>query len=82
MTKRYWFSAKPPGRGWGWGPPFTWEGWLVSAAFLILLVGGAVVLTPYGVHYYVGFTTVLAVVLMVICAWKGEPPGRFPSGRR
>ena len=29
---RYWFPAKR--YGWGWGPPATWQGWAVLAAFV------------------------------------------------
>ncbi|MCD2518071.1 hypothetical protein LQ564_17305 [Massilia sp. G4R7] len=82
MAKKYWFSAKPPGNGWGWGPPFTWQGWLVFAAFFVLLIGGGFHITPYGVHYYVAYTCALAGLLMLICSRKGEPPGRFPTGER
>ena len=82
MTQKYWFSAKRPGSGWGWGPPFTWQGWLVFVGFLVFLIGGGILLIPYGEHYFVAYTFVLAVILMLICARKGEPPGRFPSGKR
>jgi len=36
---RYWFTAKR--YGWGWGFPIAWQGWLVFAAFVLLLVVGA-----------------------------------------
>ncbi len=35
-SKRVWFPAVR--YGWGWGPPVTWQGWLVLAGFLVLLV--------------------------------------------
>jgi hypothetical protein len=35
----YWFPAKR--RGWGWGPPHSWQGWVVLAAFFALLAAGA-----------------------------------------
>ena len=82
MAQKYWFAAKRPGYGWGWSTPLTWQGSFVYAAFFILVIVSAFVLTPYGVHYYVAFTTALACMLMLICSRKGEPPGRFPTGER
>jgi hypothetical protein len=38
----YWFPAKR--RGWGWGPPNSWQGWVVLAAFFALLAAGAALL--------------------------------------
>jgi len=37
---RYWFPAKH--YGWGWCLPNTWQGWLVLAAFIGLIVAGAI----------------------------------------
>jgi len=82
MTQKYWFAAKPPGRGWGWGMPLTWQGSLVYAAFFVLLIAGGILITPFGAHYFVAYTCVLAVILMLIGSRKGEPPGRFPTGER
>ena len=82
MTQKYWFAAKPPGYGWGWGQPLTWQGSLVYAAFFILLIGGGILITPYGVHYFIALTFTLAGLLIFICSRKGEPPGRFPTGER
>jgi hypothetical protein len=40
----YWFPAKR--YGWGWGLPMTWQGWLVLAAFLALVVAGTFLFPP------------------------------------
>jgi len=70
---RYWFPAKR--YGWGWGPPRTWQGWLVLAAFFALLVAGAVVLLPGGQPgYFVAYTALLCIVLVAVCYLTGEPP--------
>ncbi|MGI4719265.1 MAG: hypothetical protein ACRYGO_05590 [Janthinobacterium lividum] len=82
MTRKYWFAAKPPGRGWGWSAPLTWQGRLVYVAFFLLMIGGGFLIAPHGVQYYVAFVCVLAILLMLAAAYKGEPPGRFPSGER
>jgi hypothetical protein len=69
----YWFPAKR--YGWGWGFPVTWQGWLVLAAFILLLVVGAYLLPPkeasVGYHIYVA---VLSAALVGVCWLKGEPP--------
>jgi hypothetical protein len=76
--KNYWFPAKRPGDGWGWGFPATWQGWTVYLAFWALLVGGAVVLArqqhPVAIVPWAFF---LSAIVIVICFWKGEPPGPF-----
>ena len=41
-TKKAWFGPKRViGRGWS---PYSWEGWLVQVAFLVLLIAAAVTL--------------------------------------
>ena len=42
--KRYWFPAKR--YGWGWSFPTTWQGWLVMALYLILILGAIPLLHP------------------------------------
>jgi hypothetical protein len=76
MTEQpeYWFPAKR--YGWGWGPPSTWQGWVVMAAFIILL-GAGFAIFPVAEHR-VGFfiySGVLVVLLITVCYVKGEPPG-------
>jgi hypothetical protein len=68
-----WFPAKQ--YGWGWGPPVTWQGWAVMAAFVILMVaGGAYVMPTFGPLAFAGYTFILSVLLIAICWVKGEPP--------
>jgi hypothetical protein len=71
--KRIWFPAKK--YGWGWGPPCTWQGWLVMVCFVALSAAVAIVLTP-GRHYglLVVSEIVLLVALMITCYVKGEKP--------
>lgn len=82
MKPTYWFPAKPPERGWGWGLPQAWQGWVVFIGFFVLLVAGAVVLLPDRAGIYLVFVFVLAALLIFICSKKGEPPGAFPGGDR
>lgn len=72
-TPRYWFPPKT--YGWGWGPPCTWEGWLVLLAYCGLLLLAGIFFIPQ--QHPLGFlVSVLGLsgVLIVICFWKGEPP--------
>ncbi len=75
--KKYWFPAKPPGYGWGWGLPLTWQGWVVFAAFWLLLVAGAILILPASPEWFMAWTFGLAAILIFICAKTGEPPGPF-----
>jgi hypothetical protein len=70
---RSWFPAKT--RGWGWGLPSTWEGWVVLIGYLPLLALCLRVFPPH--QNLLGFIIsvhVLSGVLIVIWWWKGEPP--------
>ena len=76
---RYWFPAKT--YGWGWGPPSTWQGWLVLLEYLILLPLAVVAFPPE--RTMPGFIVSvfgLTGLLIAICWWKGEPP-RWRWGR-
>ncbi|KQV43042.1 MULTISPECIES: hypothetical protein [unclassified Duganella] len=72
-VKQYWFPAKR--YGWGWGVPVTWQGWLVLVAYLLAMVGGALLLNP--AHSPLGFlalTTVATSIFILVCYLTGEPP--------
>jgi lipoprotein signal peptidase len=78
MSTKYWFPAKR--YGWGWGFPTTWQGWLVFAAFLGLLVAGAFFFPPRtSLAEYLAYVAILCGGLVGICWLKGEPP-RWRSG--
>lgn len=69
---KYWFPAKR--YGWGWGPPVTWQGWVVIVAWLAVLFGAIPHFMPRRPAAYFVFTVVMVLVLMGICYLKGEPP--------
>lgn len=70
---RYWFPAKT--YGWGWGVPCAWQGWLVLAAYLVLLPVAVCVFPPEKTLWsFVASVFALSAVLVLICWWKGEPP--------
>jgi hypothetical protein len=73
VAPEYWFPAKR--YGWGWGPPRTWQGWLVIAVFVILLALGAVALVPMQQPVgFVAYAAILCAGLIAVCYVKGEPP--------
>ena len=69
----YWFPAKR--YGWGWGPPCTWQGWLIFILYFALIIAGIpLVQRVYGDVRFILFVTIATVVLVGICWLTGEPP--------
>lgn len=69
----YWFPAKR--YGWGWGPPVTWQGWVVFAAFFALIGLGIHLFPPrQALAAFILYVVVLSVLLIGVCWLKGEPP--------
>jgi hypothetical protein len=69
----YWFPAKR--HGWGWGPPSSWQGWAVLVAFFALLAASAFVFLPaQRIAAFLACTVVLTLLLVGVCAAKGERP--------
>jgi len=69
---RYWFPAKR--YGWGWGPPRTWQGWVVLTIWLAAIAAAARLLMPDHLLAFLGFNLIMVVLLLLICYAKGEPP--------
>ena len=72
--KAYWFPAKR--YGWGWGPPQTWQGWVVSLVWIAAVIVGLFLLrhNPYQPASSLAFVLLMGGILTLICRWKGEPP--------
>ncbi len=80
QENKYWFPAKR--YGWGWGPPCTWQGWLVIAVFSVLAVMGIFLFPPkHDLVALIIYLVVLNFGLMAICWLKGEPP-KWRWGRK
>ena len=76
----YWFPAKR--YGWGWGFPRTWQGWLVTAGYVALVLAGIVVIEPSArPGAFIAYVFVLTVLLIAVCWVKGEPPRWRWGGR-
>jgi hypothetical protein len=72
-SKRYWFPAKR--YGYGWGPPSTWQGWVVLAVFVALVLAGIVLFPPdVRLLAFVVYEFVVTLGLFGVCYAKGEPP--------
>jgi hypothetical protein len=57
------------------GPPITWQGWLVLAAFFALVIAGVFLFPPRtALGDFLIYVIVLSGLLIVICWLKGEPP--------
>jgi len=71
-TKRYWFPAKR--YGWGWGPPATWQGWVVLITWLAVFIPISYWLVLRSVTLFLLFEAVMIAAIIAICYAKGEPP--------
>jgi hypothetical protein len=76
---RYWFAAKR--YGWGWGPPVTWQGWLVTVVWMAVFLAGSLILARRSLVGLAGFSVAMTTLLVAICLMKGEPPGWRWGGR-
>jgi hypothetical protein len=73
---RYWFA--PKAFGFGSGLPISWEGWAVSAAFLLLIFSDIRLLAdPWRTAGLIG----LFVLFAAICACTTEGGWRWRWGR-
>ena len=71
--RKYWFPAKR--YGWGWGPPSSWQGWVVVGGFVVLVLLGSFLYPPdKELGRFLGCIGVLSVLLVAVCWLKGEPP--------
>lgn len=72
-TPKYWFPAKR--FGWGWGPPQTWQGFVVMIVYLALVLAPIPFMNPKRdmVAYLVSMLA-LSALLILICWKTGEPP--------
>ena len=71
--KTYWFPAKR--FGWGWGPPRTWQGWVVIGAYAAAIAvicrrNPPVANTPR----FTLLVSLATAALVLVCWLTGEPP--------
>jgi hypothetical protein len=73
-SRRGWFGPKRLGIGYG---PRTWEGWLISAVYLIMMLGLRYVVSPRSEHsLFISILVLLTVAYAGVFIWKFErdPP--------
>ena len=75
-SQSFWFKRKI--YGWGWYPA-TWQGWLVTVIYLLLMGSFALTIDESSQFKEVAFTFLLPVILLTvtfirICYKKGEKP--------
>jgi (2Fe-2S) ferredoxin len=72
-NRKIWFPAKT--FGWGWGPPCSWQGWVVLLIYIALLASASW-LMPLNESpaLYTACVIGLTIVLIIICIWKGGRP--------
>ena len=73
---KLWFKRKC--YGWGWYP-VSWEGWLVTIAYAIVIIGAALTLDETAGPRDIAFTFALPIVLSTVAMIrigyrKGERP--------
>lgn len=68
----YWFPAKR--FGWGWGPPVTWQGWVVLIVWFAAFALGLRLLRPFHLAAGLAYVTAMSALLVIVCYLKGEPP--------
>jgi hypothetical protein len=54
----------------------TWQGWVIFAAFLVLLAVGGAVIPKHSFAGFIVYAVGLSIVFAAVCWWKGEPPCR------
>jgi len=75
----YWFGPRSGRLGWGW-TPVSWQGWLVTAGFVVAAVVAEVVGDTEAQDGVLAIP--LALALLVICWVKGTAPGPSKRSRR
>ena len=71
-SRRYWFPAKR--YGWGWGPPSTWQGWVVLLVWMAITIAVSPWLVTRSMPLFIVFQVVMVIGIIAICYAKGEPP--------
>jgi hypothetical protein len=78
--REIWFPAKR--FGWGWGLPCVWQGWVVLAAYAVMLTIGVLnVDAERQPLLFAGWVFGWSTLLCIVCWVKGERPRWRWGGR-
>lgn len=73
----WWF----PHKGFGWGPPLGWQGWVTLAAYVVLMLAALPVIEAFwGFDAAFLAAIVLSIGLTLVFLTKGEPPPGDAAG--
>lgn len=75
-----WFAPKR--YGYGSGLPIAWQGWAVSAAYSLAVVGGAWLILPLSRAAFVAIVLTATAALLIVCAQKTRGGWRWRWGER
>jgi len=86
MSNKNWFKRKR--FGWGW-VPVTWQGWLSTLIYILVLVGGSYWLlkdvpdNTYSdeVGYFLVLMSITTILFIKLASTKG-PSGKWRLGKR
>ena len=73
-----WFPAKR--YGWGWGFPVKWQGWLVLAIYVVLVLELVSRRSQPPRSIFLLYLFTLTAAFIAVCWIKGEKP-RWRSGK-
>jgi len=69
--RKSWFAVRRSGLG--WGLPCCWQGWLVLAVYVVLIICGALLLsTDAHPRAYTIYSGVLSLLLIAVYMIKGQ----------
>ena len=75
-----WFAPKR--YGYGAGLPIAWQGWAVTLAYSLLVVGAAFGILPHSIFGFVATTVGATAALLLICASKTRGGWRWRWGEK
>jgi hypothetical protein len=79
-TPQFWFPAKR--YGWGWGLPVHPAGWAVLIGYFAAIFAAIRYFSPRKELDALILSFIIATaILIAICAWKGEKPLAWRSGK-
>ena len=77
--KREWFAPKR--YGYGSGLPISWQGWVVTIGYVVLLALATLII-PYSLIAYFIIVAELTIALIIICARTTRGGFRWRWGNR
>lgn len=75
-----WFAPKR--YGYGAGLPIAWQGWVLSAAYSLAVVGSAYFILPLSVAAFVAIVLTATAALLTVCVQKTRGGWRWRWGEK